>query len=295
VCAVWQPQIARPGSAICLVTGPRDSENRPPDERPPGDRLGDLGAGRRPPAEPDLDPADERSAAERLAELDVTRPEDDAPQAAGPPARPSGVYNWVIGVLFFAVIALAAFSTLPDAGSGLRGPEEGEVLPDFAAANAAGGSDADANIKQSGSGGDGTAACEVRERAALNICDLRASKPVVITFAFTRGADCEPAFDVVEEVWKEFPGIAFVGVFSGEKREKVIQLVRNRGWNFPVAVDPDGAVTNLYGVGGCPTTTFAYKGGEVMDNELGELSADELRDRLRDLLRGRGESTPSSS
>jgi AhpC/TSA family len=271
-----------------------DRDSRPPGEPPPDDRLGDLGAGRRPPPEPELDPGDQRSAAEKLAELDVTRPEEDSPQAAGPPPRPGGVYNWIIGVLFFAVIVIAAISTLPDAGSGLRGPEEGEVLPDFAAANAAGGSDADANIKQSGSGGDGTEACEVRERDALNICDIRASKPVVITFAFTRGADCEPALDVVEEVWQEFPGVAFVGVFSGEKREKVIQLVRNRGWNFPVAVDPDGAVTNLYGVGGCPTTTFAYKGGEVMDNELGELGADELRERLRDLLRGKG-STPSSS
>jgi hypothetical protein len=273
------------------------SEDRPPGEPPPDDRLGDLGAGRRPPREPEpeLDPGDKRSAADKLAELDVTRPEEDAPQAAGPPPRPSGVYNWIIGVLFLAVIVIAAISTLPDAGSGLQGPDEGEVLPDFAAASAAGSSDADANIKQTGLGGDGTDACEVRERAALNICAIRASEPVVITFAFTRGADCEPAFDVVEEVWQEFPGVSFVGVFSGEEREKVTQLVRNRGWNFPVAVDPDGAVTNLYGVGGCPTTTFAYKGGEVMDNELGELSADELRERVRDLLKGRGGSTPSSS
>jgi hypothetical protein len=90
---------------------------------------------------------------------------------------------------------------------------------------------------------------------------------------------------VVERVWREFPQVTFVGVFSGEEREKVAELSRERGWDFRVAVDPDGAVTNLYGVGGCPTTTYAYRGGEVRENDLGGLSEGELRDRVRALLR----------
>ena len=50
-----------------------------------------------------------------------------------------------------------------------------------------------------------------------------------------------------------------------------------RGWTQPVAVDADGAVANLYGVGGCPTTIFARPGGRVADVELGNLTEEELR------------------
>jgi hypothetical protein len=259
---------------------------RGPGGEPPEDRLGDLGSRRR--GAPSADSADEdgRSAADRLAELDVTHPEEEEEaRPAGPPPRPSGIYSWVIGVAFLIVVVLAAISTLPDAGEGLRGPQVGRELPDFAAPLATGGSGDEANVKQEGSGGGGTEACDVREADALNICTVRRQKPLVITFAFTRGADCEPALDVVERVRGEFPQVAFVGVFSGEEREKVAELARERNWGFPIAVDPDGAVTNLYGVGGCPTTTFAYRGGEVRENDLGGVTEDELRGRVRDLLR----------
>jgi hypothetical protein len=253
---------------------------------PPDDRLGDLGAGRHRDRPPEAAPGEDgRSAAERLADLDVTEPEEEEARPAGPPPRPGGIYTWVIGVAFLLVVVLAAISTLPDAGEGLRGPEVGEELPDFAAPLATGGSGDDANVKPAGSGGGGTDACEVRDPGALNMCILREEKPVVLTFAFTRGADCEPALDVVERVRSEFPAVAFVGVFSGENREEVEDLVRERGWDFPVAVDPDGAVTNLYGVGGCPTVTYAFRGGEVKENDLGSVQADEMRTRVRDLLR----------
>ena len=44
------------------------------------------------------------------------------------------------------------------------------------------------------------------------------------------------------------------------------------------------AVTNLYGVGGCPTTIFARAGGRVVDTELGNITEGELRRRAERLL-----------
>jgi hypothetical protein len=52
-----------------------------------------------------------------------------------------------------------------------------------------------------------------------------------------------------------------------------------------VAIDEDGAVANLYGVGGCPTTVFARAGGRVMDTELGNLTEARLRRQAERLLR----------
>jgi hypothetical protein len=44
-----------------------------------------------------------------------------------------------------------------------------------------------------------------------------------------------------------------------------------------VAVDRDGAVVNIYRVGVCPTTVFAYPGGKVRETKLGTLDARQLR------------------
>jgi len=66
----------------------------------------------------------------------------------------------------------------------------------------------------------------------------------------------------------------------------VEQIVRRRGWDMPVAVDQDGQTFNLYGVGLCPTTVFAYAGGKVRSTSLGNLTEDELRTKTRALLAG---------
>jgi hypothetical protein len=95
---------------------------------------------------------------------------------------------------------------------------------------------------------------------------------------FDRGADCYPQVDRTERVRDGFEGVNFVTLFFTRKdRDEVRRLVQARGWKQPVAIDRDGAVANLYGVGGCPTTIFARAGGRVADVELGNLTEEELR------------------
>ena len=48
-----------------------------------------------------------------------------------------------------------------------------------------------------------------------------------------------------------------------------------------MAVDRDGAVGLLYSVGVGPTTFFAYRGGVLASKALGELTEEELIDRVR--------------
>src|SRR5437763_1017172 len=63
------------------------------------------------------------------------------------------------------------------------------------------------------------------------------------------------------------------------------KLLRRRHWTFPVVVDHDGEVSNIYGIGGCPTTVFAARGGIVRSTRLGELSVAQLRTATRRILR----------
>lgn len=238
------------------------------------DRFGDLGPGEQP---------GEGSAAERLAELDATEPAPKPP----PPPRPSGRYTWVVGVAFLIVVVVAGANALRSSGPGARGPEPGSKLPAFAAPLAVSDLDGDANVKQEAGDSDSAGrrpACEVRGPGVMNVCDLW-RRPLVLAFMFTRQANCEPQLDRMERVRREFRGVNFAGVIVREPHDKARRIVREHRWGFPVALDRDGAVSNLYGIGGCPTTTFALPGGRVVRTRLGPVSEAQLRAEVRGLLR----------
>jgi hypothetical protein len=106
----------------------------------------------------------------------------------------------------------------------------------------------------------------------------------VLTFVFDRGADCLPQVDRTERVKNDVPGVAFATVFfTHKKRDELQSIVRGRRWTQPVAVDQDGAIANLYGIGGCPTTVFAKPGGRVVRTTLGNITDDDIRSQAEKL------------
>lgn len=248
----------------------------------PEDRFGDLG-----PSEPD--PTDDRSAADKLAELDERDPEPDDPrrrkQAPPEAARPGGRYMWVVGVaaLILATVVLV-HQLRSGSGTFIKGPEVGKQLPEFAAP-LVDGPEKDANVVPRSSDSDVTKACDVRVPGSLNICD-RWDKPVVISFLFLRGADCRPQFDRLERVRRRYGDrVDVIGVFFEADRGRVRDVVEKHNWRFPVVIDRDGAITNLYAVGGCPTTVFAERGGTVRETRTGDLDERELSTLFGRLLR----------
>lgn len=245
----------------------------------PEDRFGDLGR-------PGPD-GDDRSAAEKLADLDERSPEPDDPRRAPPEApRPGGRYMWVVGVAALILITVVFARQLSGdrTGTYIKGPEVGKPMPEFAAP-LVGGPDKDANVVPRSSDSDITPACEVRVPGSLNICD-QWDKPVVMSFLFLRGADCEPQFDRLERVRRAFGDrVNFVGVFFERDRDRIEDVAKKHAWSFPLVVDRDGAVTNLYAVGGCPTTVFAARGGKVRETQTGDLSEQQLRAKIGALVR----------
>ena len=240
------------------------------------DPFGDLGPGE-----------DRRSAAEKLEERDRTHPEPDA----GPPEvpRPTSRYAWLVGIVMLMIVSVLLLRSIAGSnqGEGVRGPEPGDPLREFAAPSATGDLEGDANVREGRGGSDEqgkVAACDVKSADVVNLCELR-KRPLVLTFVVTRGADCEPQVDRVERMKKDFPGVNFAVVMSGNEREDAEQIVRRRRWTQPVALDRDGAVVNVYGVGVCPTTVLALRGGTTSEVSLGNLTEAQLRQRVRRLLR----------
>jgi hypothetical protein len=243
------------------------------------DRFGDLGPRDPEPAERSRRP----SAAELLAAGDEEelRAERKLEQRKQP--KPSSAYSWVVGIAFLILIVVVGLNSLPNAGEGLKGPKPGSVLPAFAAPLATGSIDADVNIKATGKEPGQTMACNVHIQSALNGCDLR-KRPSVIVFAGTRGANCLPGFDRIEQVRGAFPQVNFVGILIRMGRKDAARTVQKGGWGFPVAYDRDGQLTNVYGIGVCPATVFAHRGGRVAVTKLGKLTDAQLRAQVRQIL-----------
>jgi hypothetical protein len=245
------------------------------------DRFADL--------RPERDSGEERRRAigEKLAERDRTHPEP-APERPQAP-RPTNRYAWVVGIvlLMFASVVLLRNIASGD-GEGLRGPEPGTRLADFAVPLVLGGVEGDANLCQRRPCSERAGpipACEVRAPGVLNICELR-DEPLVLTFVFDRAADCLPQVDRTERVRRTLRGVRFATVFFSHKdRDELRSIVTRRRWTQPVGLDRDGQVSTRYGVGVCPTTVFAKAGGEVLTTRLGNLTEKEIRRNAARLLR----------
>ena len=210
-----------------------------------------------------------------------------APRRPEVPRR-SNKYAWLLAILAFMTLGVILFvQTLPNSGAGLDGPARGSTLKVFAAPDALGRLEGDANVCQRRpcpERAGGVPACQVVSREVVNLCRLR-RRPLVLTFIFDRGADCYPQVDRTERVRRELDGVEFATVFfSRKERDELRRLVQARGWRQPVALDEDGAVVNLYGVGGCPLTVFARPGGKVRTTRLGNLTEAELRRNAARLL-----------
>jgi hypothetical protein len=234
------------------------------------DRFEDLGAERR------------AEIGDQLAERDRTHPETRRPEVP----RPGNKYAWAVGIVMVMILGVVLFTrTLPNSGESLQGPSPGQRLPAFAAPDARGNVEGDANVCQDepcNPNAGKVLACDVRGDGVVTVC-ARDSGALVLTFVVTRGTDCEPQVDRVERVSREVPEVDFVTVLSGDDREEARNLAEARSWREPVAVDEDGQVVNLYGVGVCPLTVFA-RDGVVERVDIGNLTEDQLRRRAQRLV-----------
>ena len=210
--------------------------------------------------------------------------------------RPSGRYSMFVGLAFVALIVVALLNLLGDEDTGIvlgRGlPLAGFAVPDALAPEAV---DADANVAQDNcessrnpcpEGDRRTPACEITAPGAIRVCDLF-DKPLAISFWFTRGGDCIPSQDAFDDVARRYRGrVNFLSIDVRDDPGTVADIIREHGWKVPVGLDRDGAVSNLYRVGVCPTIVLAYPGGIVYESAVraGNYSVAEIDDLVGGLL-----------
>jgi hypothetical protein len=206
-------------------------------------------------------------------------------------------YSLVVGLIFAAIIAIAAINTIEQGDEGTLGLDKLAArwpLPEFAVPRADGSLEGDANVAQDDCETSQTPcpdsarrqpACRIRTPGAIRVCDFF-RRPLVISFWFSRGGNCSDQQDVVDRVYARYRGrVSFLSLDVRDDRDTVRDLIRRRGWRMPVGYDRDGAVAGLYRVGGCPTFAYAYPGGTLQSASVGELTAGQLEARVESLLR----------
>jgi hypothetical protein len=196
--------------------------------------------------------------------------------AGGPKSKPpqsSARYIIFVGVAFAALITVATINTFRNPPSGLLGVSadvKGRALPEFAVPNVRSSLVGDANIFQDDCSSSQNpcpasdaraSACQVHLPGAIRVCDFF-DKPLAISFWFMRGASCLPAEDAFDRVARRYGDrVGFLSIDIRDDRDAVRKVAAEHGWTVPVGWDRDGAVSDLYRVGGCPTVAFAYPGG----------------------------------
>jgi hypothetical protein len=220
---------------------------------------------------------------------------------AGPGKEPSErprratVYSLIVGMAFIALIAVAGINTISTKNKGVLGAtNEGDFpLAQFAVPNARTGASGDANIAQDDcdaaripcpSGNRRMPACRVDVPGALRVCDFF-DRPLVLSFWFTRGGDCEDQEDVFETAYRRYrKQVNFLAVDVRDDTSEVQKLIREHHWTHPVGLDRDGALSNLYRVGGCPTFVYAYPGGIFQATSIGRLDDQQFFDKVDTLI-----------
>lgn len=236
-------------------------------------------------------PREGPTAAERLAAGDASDP--DRPQPRRRERRPglpggTGKYGWFVGVVLVLLLAVVTINSLGTEGTSSRGLDRESTAPTFAAPLALGDLDGDVNVAteaDQGSAGE-VPACSIRRPDVVTLCALTDTNPVVLAFFATRGGSCVEQLDAVEAVSRRHPDVKFVGISIRGDRGDLRELIRSRGWTFPIAYDRDGVLANLYGVAVCPQIAYLRKGGKTFDTSLGTLAERELESYVTALEQG---------
>lgn len=109
--------------------------------------------------------------------------------------------------------------------------------------------------------------------------------PVVLNFWATWCPPCRVEMPYFENVSKLYAGeLAILGLNQAESAAVIGDYARDHGLTYPLLVDEDMTVNNLYGVLNLPTTIFIDKNGVVREVLIGTISQAVLEDRVEGLL-----------
>jgi peroxiredoxin len=109
---------------------------------------------------------------------------------------------------------------------------------------------------------------------------------VVVNFWATWCEPCQDELPDLQAVWEEYQGqgVVVVGVAFEDDEGAVQKMVDEFALTYPVGIDVGGNITAAYGVTGVPETFVVDADGRIAHVFIGQVSAEQLRRELDNLL-----------
>lgn len=109
---------------------------------------------------------------------------------------------------------------------------------------------------------------------------------VLLRFWATRCESCKIEMPKLQSSFRNMManGFMVVAVNVEDPVEKASQFVTELGLTFPVLIDEDQKVTNLYQVYGVPTTFFIDRNGVIKERVFGDLNNEAIEKLVKPLL-----------
>lgn len=112
-----------------------------------------------------------------------------------------------------------------------------------------------------------------------------AGQPVVLNFWATWCPPCRVEMPYFDRASTRYDGrAAILSVNQAESPETIRAFAEKNGLTYPLLIDQDMRVNNLYGILNLPTTLFIDKNGVVKEVLVGTISQAVLDDRIEKLL-----------
>lgn len=106
-------------------------------------------------------------------------------------------------------------------------------------------------------------------------------RPLVINFWASWCTPCLAELPRFEQTYQAHKGqVTFLGLNLQDSPTSAAQVVADTGLSYPLGIDPDGRVFQALGGFGMPTTLFVAADGNVLERHTGEISAEQLVDKL---------------
>lgn len=87
---------------------------------------------------------------------------------------------------------------------------------------------------------------------------------------------CEPCINempLMNQVYKQVPGVEILAVNVGQKKSAASQFADELGLTFSILLDSNNETKGLYKIGGLPVTILIDEKGEIVDKITGELKS----------------------
>lgn len=195
-------------------------------------------------------------------------------------------YGRLTGLLAVVALVGIVLSALLGSAGNVRGIGPGSRVPPFAAPLALGSLSGDVNVAtrpHQGQAGE-RPACRVRGPQVLNVCQLYEDSPLVLAL-FVDGGDCTGVLRQLQALVPAFPQVRFAAVAIKGETRPIRRLIGAQRLTFPVGLDRDGILVQLYRVATCPQVSFVYPGGTVQAPALlGPSTQAQLRARVAALV-----------